>query len=370
MRNRILSALLLGALVAGVSGIACKKETAGTRAHLLVIFAGEGAVVVQNGKESPARIGMAVEESDRIRTTQGQVDLQSSGGATVRVRPFTEIQVRSLMPQQGVSLDLKNGSLAARVRRAGAGEDFTVRTPTAIAGVRGTTFTVEEDAEHGAQVTVLEGQVALAPRIAAADDANLSGASQQSVAQAQEQLQAQETVIEGGQSGSLSPQTVQALQQANEAVAESASNNQALPAQVMQQLNAPEQPVQVAQADITIRDRAEQESLVAVSNDAFQQALENAGSPQATEALQNDYNREREGALQRIESEARNTQANSDAEIRRLYRLVEVVSLKDGRKITGAVMTQIGDVIVVHSAAGVDRVKVNDISYIDYQDAR
>lgn len=363
------------ALLAMSFGLACKKGAAQDQAKILIIFAGEGAVVQRGPGEIPATLGLILNEADTVRTSHTAVDLQTSSGSTIRVRPFSEMRIRGLLEQHGVDLHLQSGALTAKVRRASQSEEFTVRTPTAIAAVRGTTFTVEENPETGAQVTVIDGKVALAPRVAAAETVSEDSPNAEAIEQLAQAVAVQERVIEAGQAGSLNPQTVEAIQQVNQAVEEqqAAEAPAPIPQEVINQVaqaSSQQDAVRVQPAEITLRERAEQESLVSVSAETFEAAAETNDKAAAAEQIQRNYNEERDQALNRIEAEARNSQANSEAEIRQLYRIIEVVTLKDGAKMTGAVMTQIGDVIVVHSAAGVRRVPTSNIQYIDFQDAR
>ncbi|MEQ9365932.1 MAG: FecR family protein, partial [Leptospirales bacterium] len=154
-------ALVAAAIVSAVSF--CGPAKSKTRAAV-VTYASPDTLILRGAEEISAQIGVVLKEKDVIQTGQGPMDLQTTTGSTVRVRPYTRLELTSLLTNQTVKLDLKNGAVSARVRRSSAGENFTVTTPTAIAGVRGTAFVVSEDPEKGAIVTVVEGSVAMSPR--------------------------------------------------------------------------------------------------------------------------------------------------------------------------------------------------------------
>ncbi len=354
-------------------GSACKGAGESGRIAMLVTYASADAVIQRGASEIPAKVGLSISAEDVIRTNAGPVDLQTQSGATVRVRPYSVASVRSLTAKEGVGVDLRSGALSARVRRAAADEQFIVTTPTAIAGVRGTTFTVEEDAEKGAVVTVIDGKVAVAPRSAelAAAASAPSGASPevQSLVSA---LDAQEQVVEAGQAASLSPATVATVREIDRTLAAARTENAPLPAQavteIQSDLNA--QPgVTVAAAEITLRETTERETLVAVDEKAFEAALTNP-SPEALQSLTDSYRAERAQGIETVAGQAASLNVNSEADLNRLYDLIEVVQLKNGSRVSGAVMTQAGDVIVVHSALGVRTIPIADVNFIDYVESR
>ncbi len=356
-------------LVATLLASACKGAGESDRIAMLVTYASADAVIQRGASELPAKVGLAINMDDVIRTNAGPVDLQTQSGATVRVRPFSVASVRSLTAKDGVGLDLRSGGLSARVRRAASDEQFIVTTPTAIAGVRGTTFTVEEDAQKGAVVTVIDGKVAVAPRSAELSAAAGANAELQSLASA---LEAQEQVVEAGQAASLNPATVATVREIDRTLAAARSENAPLPAQAAAEIKADlaAQPgVTVAAAEITLRETTERETLIAVDEKAFEAALANP-SPETVLNLTDSYRAERAQAIETVAGQAATLNVNSEADLNRLYDLIEVVQLKNGNRISGAVMTQAGDVIVVHSALGVRTIPIADINFIDYVESR
>lgn len=366
----LLAALFLSALTAG-----CKGEAETVRA--LVIYAAEDAVLQRGAEELPVTTGLELKKHDVIRTIQGPVDIQTSSGATVRVRPFSELALSSLMSEApgGTELQLRSGGLTARLRKQANNESFQVTTPTAIAGVRGTTFTVDEDPTAGARVTVLEGKVALRPRSEQLEARKAEGElPDNGLADIDASMLAAEVVVEDGQSASLAPQAVAAIQKLDADLAKAREEQTELPPAAIDEIRAgmgaASEELTVRQpAEIGLREQAEMASLVEVDADAFTAALEsNAGAGgDATEAAQRvaeSYAERRDAAVDQIEARVQAAGANQNIEA--MYELIEVVNLKDGEVIRGAVMTQAGDMLIVHSNEGVRRVPVQMILHIDF----
>lgn len=107
--------------------------------------------------------GQAVTLGATIRSQEGAASLRLGNSSTVLVRPSTTLKLDQMSSiKQAVDdteLDLKNGNVEASVRK-GARARFKIKTPAAIASVRGTRYRVVASAQD--KVTrseVLEGEV-------------------------------------------------------------------------------------------------------------------------------------------------------------------------------------------------------------------
>lgn len=118
------------------------------------------------GKATAFDTGTMVVEGDKIVTSAGaSVDLGLPGGHMIRIKEQSEFQMKVLRsrPEGGREVfgNLVSGETVVSGRKLGAGERLTVGTPTAIAGVRGTGFTVQTDGRQ-TMVAVAEGAVEVA----------------------------------------------------------------------------------------------------------------------------------------------------------------------------------------------------------------
>ncbi|HIE08739.1 MAG TPA: hypothetical protein EYP65_02695 [Armatimonadetes bacterium] len=113
---------------------------------MIVASAGEVFVKFRGSKEwAPAPWGTLLSEGDELRTGAGSAAIIRFGdGSVVKASSGTEVRVESFKEEGGVfarRLKLRVGRLWLRVRRAVKGY-FEVETRAAVAGVRGTDYSV------------------------------------------------------------------------------------------------------------------------------------------------------------------------------------------------------------------------------------
>ena len=119
--------------------------------------AAAGWKTVANGDSIP--IGASV------RTGPGaSCMLKWAGGHVVKVGPLSNVKVvdadKSPTGKESSTLALSNGKVMAHARKLNTGDStFNVKTPTAVAGVRGTDVLVETSEEGGDKIGVVDGSV-------------------------------------------------------------------------------------------------------------------------------------------------------------------------------------------------------------------
>ena len=129
----------------------------------------KGSVFVQpaGGTFEPAKDGAAVSEGATLKTgPDGTAVLKWGNGNTMKLMPLTLAKVEDLKAEdKGAtksSFSLEQGRVVNRVGKLTKESSFTVKTPTAIAGVRGTAFdTGYEPTTNQTTVAVVEGDVSL-----------------------------------------------------------------------------------------------------------------------------------------------------------------------------------------------------------------
>ena len=124
------------------------------------------------GKE-PLSVGDEIREHDRISTeSSGRVQVAFNSGNTLNITPDTEVEVSEAsdsIPNQDkkrMVLDLIRGRVRNKVNQKYNGETsyYRVRTKAAVAGVRGTDFTIsvyEDKNDLVSKIETLEGKVEL-----------------------------------------------------------------------------------------------------------------------------------------------------------------------------------------------------------------
>ncbi len=307
--------------------VACGGKAQET-VSMLVVFATGDVKLVRAGGEVAIKNGMLVRAGESIRTGEGTVDLQTRLGTAVRVRSNSKLTIEEIAGQSGgankVALD--QGSVFARAPKQARADEFAIRTPTAIAGVRGTSFSVTVN-EKGQQprVRVLDGKVAFAPR---AGDA---GKKQP------------EVVLDENKSAALPAEVEKQLQ----------SGKEVDPSSLQAQTFRP-----------TAEERLDKATLVVVKPNDFDAVA--AGKDQS--AL-DELAKTRESAQDKMLGELRRENAmrglDNREELRQYYSKVVTVRMKDGRTYSGAVISRSGAKIVIHTdSSGILTLNSNDVEAV------
>ncbi len=130
-----------------VSVIAC-MVTIISSLHAAEIIYLEGSVQVQGEQEEGwrnAELGTKVDIGDKIRTARksiADVALDEAKKNTIRINPKTLVMLDSANPGTIDRLDLSRGMVYAKVENIQSGLSFEVSTPSAVAGVRGSAYSV------------------------------------------------------------------------------------------------------------------------------------------------------------------------------------------------------------------------------------
>ena len=79
-------------------------------------------------------------------------------GHAVNVRPLSSLVISQTAPGKN-STEIKKGRITARVKKLDRDETFSIKTPTVIAGVRGTDFFVDIAEDGAEQMGVTQGEI-------------------------------------------------------------------------------------------------------------------------------------------------------------------------------------------------------------------
>ncbi|EQA45723.1 sigma factor regulatory protein, FecR/PupR family [Leptospira broomii serovar Hurstbridge str. 5399] len=135
-----------------------------------------GDVKIQSAAgEKKAELGQTVSGADTIFTgANGSVEIIVADSGIIKVSKNSELSVATIVSDSGseVKVNVNYGKIVTMVRKEHKNSDFKVVTPTALAGVRGTTFLTSVEnpsgnkancAQSGCDVrfAVLEGSVAV-----------------------------------------------------------------------------------------------------------------------------------------------------------------------------------------------------------------
>jgi hypothetical protein len=159
MKRAFLSALLVAPLF-----LAAKAEAKG---GIKVTFVSDKEcyrVGAENGAQRPLKVGDELAEGEIVETKNARVELTLQDGSRVRLAPNTKVQLTEAQfnesKSRNVSVSMWFGRIWAKVAKSvGAEDTFEVGTQNAIAGVRGTAFTVVASQDLSAMVRVYAGTV-------------------------------------------------------------------------------------------------------------------------------------------------------------------------------------------------------------------
>ena len=97
----------------------------------------------------PAKEGLQLSSGDKIRTgADGMASVSFANGSQIMLKPNTEFEVTSLSRSEDKNsidykLQLNMGKLRAMVEKLDSNSSFEIKTPTAVAAIRGTVYYLE-----------------------------------------------------------------------------------------------------------------------------------------------------------------------------------------------------------------------------------
>jgi hypothetical protein len=156
-RNIIVASLVALMVVSG-----CGKEAVDEYAMVTFMLGN----VLRN--DVSIQIGDIIKEKDVIKTEADSFCDVKIGGSIIRIKEKSQVTMASLVrrnDQEDTTLGLSVGKMLCKPKKLLKSEKFIVKTPTAVAGVRGTNFIVEADINRTTRIKVLQGKVAVAKRV-------------------------------------------------------------------------------------------------------------------------------------------------------------------------------------------------------------
>lgn len=140
----------------------CKPSPDLSKESILVISKFSGTVnVTRDGAAISVKMGDLLKSGDVVSTGSSSfVDLEFPGGALIRVKEKSRLSISSILGENGLSaqLELVGGKAHIKIKeKLKQKESFRIKTPTMVAGVRGTEFSISDDDK---KIMVLEGTVA------------------------------------------------------------------------------------------------------------------------------------------------------------------------------------------------------------------
>lgn len=126
-----------------------------------------GDVQVIRGNQSvPLMNGMGIEQRDRIVCGKGSMAVIEIGSLKLRIDQNSEFAIDTVQSKGKLLLDtsMTRGVIYATIAKLKKGDSVFVKTKTAVASIRGTTFMIKSN-NNITKLIVLEGKVMIAPRL-------------------------------------------------------------------------------------------------------------------------------------------------------------------------------------------------------------
>jgi hypothetical protein len=135
---------------------------------IFMVVKGEVKITGKDGKTDPAKVGKKVVPGDKIESgKEGRAKIVMSDKNVINISPDTKLIIEKYQndgTNKNVELNILEGKVRASVEQKYDGEKnkFNIKTPSAVAGVRGTDFlTGYSPATKTAQIITFSGTVAV-----------------------------------------------------------------------------------------------------------------------------------------------------------------------------------------------------------------
>lgn len=377
MRTTKLSVLILAILLFSfglscrfISSLLIKDEP--VPSGMVIVFQSGDAGIIRNGKKIKPSTGLILQENDQVQTSSGSIDIQTGNGEIIRVKSYTKLVLKNISnPQKReTNLYVQAGELLIKTNKLKTNESFYITTPTTVAGVRGTTFSFELTNGKPPKVKVYEGAVAITFKIPKEILEDKEAKDKELYQEFVTFLEKNEVVLENGEASYVKPDLDHMIQlvltriEMNEEIAKEFEAIQKMENQGLQKSSFTETP----------QEEAEIETLVQTDPNLIAKALTESNPDPSqpmiasiSTEIQNDQNSKLDQALENIQNKAEANDLKDEAKIRDYYNVLETVVKDDGTKLSGAIVTQIGDRLILHTPSGVLRVNKNEIDHVDYQ---
>ncbi|HOC93170.1 MAG TPA: FecR domain-containing protein, partial [bacterium] len=166
MLKKILKFAPVAALLIVVAAVYSAELRAIPVTASLASVTGDVRVTLPDGTTTQGTVNMALPSGTRIATgAKSSAVIKWSASNTLKINPFTNFTIKDIDVDPRTktvtsSLDLQTGKIKAKAEKLHSpSSEFSISTPTAVAGVRGTEFDMENTPENTTSVTTRTGAV-------------------------------------------------------------------------------------------------------------------------------------------------------------------------------------------------------------------
>ncbi|WP_016752293.1 FecR family protein [Leptospira kirschneri] len=134
--------------------------------------------ILSDSGEKKAELGASLSSTDRVVTgANGGAEIMVADSGIIKMSKNSDIEISSLMNPNGsdTNVQVNYGKIVTMVKKGQKTTEFTVSTPTALAGVRGTSFLTSVESPEGSKINcakanctvrfaVIEGTIAVSKK--------------------------------------------------------------------------------------------------------------------------------------------------------------------------------------------------------------
>lgn len=353
-----------------------KKEA--TLTAVVVFSVGESRITHADATEERAVLGASFKSGDKITTgPKSRVDIQLGDKSAIRITSNSSMEFSQLLKTQGGSNETKlfftKGKLYVNVNKENKNDSFTVSTPTLVAGVRGTAFTIEIDKDEDATVKVVDGSVAVSPRVPSFEKVSPADIDKNAgLKKLNQALQSSEVILEKDQ---------QILLPANEKVLAANKLDTRSVNDMIAYLGTSNEG-RIEAAELTKNEQQELKTIISVDPKVAQEMIrlnEELSSGRLDEAKAEELENRRATlesqvlSKQEVEKNKFNEQIvveprrlRSNKEIIRYYERIEKIVLITGKTEIGAIINQEDNIMIVHTEDGIVRINTAEVLTVEY----
>ena len=345
---------------------------------LVVFSVGDSRIIHADLTEEKAVLGSAFKTGDKILTgAKSKVDIQIGKSSAVRLGANTTLEFTQLANSVNGNLDSKlsitTGKIFANISKENKNDSFTISTPTLVAGVRGTSFLIDIKKDEFAMIKVVDGSVAVSPRIPSFEKIPLEELEKNAgLKKIYQSLLGSEVVLE-------KEQQIELL--ADDQILLTEKFDTRSIKEIIQRLTdiTAEKPVP---ADFTKTEQQELKTIVFVDPKVATEMIrlnEELSSGRIDEAKAEELEKKRNTLENQVTSkqevekvkfnesivvEPKRLQSNRD--IVKYYERIEKIILVNGRTEIGAIINQEDSIMIVHTENGIIRINTNEIVEVVY----
>ncbi len=389
LTTSVISLIFMAFIVFSCGTTSDKRDVIDGRVAV-VLDAGPGVEIHRDSKTIQAKAGFVIRKGDVIKTTLSVTDIQTIRGDIIRVGQYSSITASTFGygesgKTEGTEMMLNAGNILAEVGKNSPSEGFRIRTPTAIASVRGTAFKVELVDGKTPSIKVYKGAVAVKPNVNIMEDLSKKDiASNKSLNKIAGLLDKYEVVLEEANEITYKPDAAELIFLINTTLTKEDFEKGVNPLKKLNESNISLDKLEhidigkVKAARITPQEKANLATMVEVETDliikaiesdvALKEGKETEVASEIAQKIEIAQTAALDKALENVTKSAESENLKTEEELKNYYNVLEVVVKNDGSKLSGAIVTQAKDTLIMHTTEGVKKVKRNDIDYVDFYD--